>query len=31
MHKLIMPLRQDCPYGTSLPFSDTDNLVTPSG
>jgi phospholipase C len=31
MHKLILPLRKDCPYGTSLPFSDADNLVTPGG
>ncbi len=31
MHKLILPLRQDCPYGTSTPFTDDDNLVPTAG
>ena len=27
MHKLILPLRQDCPYGTQPPFTEHDNVV----
>jgi phospholipase C len=27
MHKLILPLRQDCPYGTHPPFTEHDNVV----
>jgi hypothetical protein len=26
MRKLILPLRQDCPYGTHPPFLSSDNL-----
>jgi phospholipase C len=27
LRKLILPLRQDCPYGTEPPFSDADGLI----
>ena len=27
MHKLILPLRSDCPYGTAPPFLKNDNLL----
>jgi phospholipase C len=27
LRKLILPLRQDCPYGTEPPFADADGLV----
>jgi phospholipase C len=27
MRRLILPLRQDCPYGTEPPFADSDGLV----
>ncbi len=27
MHKLILPLRQDCPYGRHPPFLSNDNLI----
>jgi hypothetical protein len=27
MRKLILPLRQDCPYGTAPPFLNKDNLM----
>jgi hypothetical protein len=30
MHKLILPLRQDCPYGTAPPFLHQDNLLPPT-
>jgi phospholipase C len=29
MRKLILPLRQDCPYGTHPPFGEADNLTPP--